>query len=171
VSDPDLYRRLAALEKWRDQMASVELSRFVGARYTSNAGQSIPNNSFTVVNFEDVDYDPLSLVTTGAGWVFTCPVDGYYLVTATVTWASTTAWDPAEDAQIEVFKNGVSVGMLARRDGYPAATALAVSLSGADVIACSTGDTLDVRAFQNTGAALALLNDSLYNHVSVTRIG
>lgn len=171
MTDPSIYRQLADLEERLARLETAERAAFIGARYTTNAGQSIPNNAFTVVNFEDVDYDPFSLVTTGASWAFTCPVDGYYQIIAVVTWASTTTWAPAEDTQIDVYQNGSSAAILARRDGMPTGVALANSLSGGAVLSCAAGDTLDVRAYQNTGGALALLNSGLYNHVAISLAG
>jgi hypothetical protein len=43
----------------------------VHARYTTDAGQSIPDITTTIVNFEDVSDDTNTAVTTGAAWHFT----------------------------------------------------------------------------------------------------
>lgn len=58
------------------------------ARYGTNAAQSIPNTTETRIDFEDQLYDPDALVTTGSAWVFTAPNDGYYLLDASILFAS-----------------------------------------------------------------------------------
>ena len=153
-------------------MASVELPRFIGARYAINAGQSIPNNTLppTIINYEDLSYDPLSLVTTGASWAFTCPIDGYYRVAAAALFASTATWALGEASVLYVYKGGAEWSRLAYRDNYGGATQLA-HLAGSDVVECAAGDTLDIRIYQNSGGALALFANAFYNYVAISRIG
>ena len=55
-------------------------------KYSSNSGQSIPDTTVTVVNFEDKIYDDENTVTTGSNWEWECPQDGYYHITAQVTY-------------------------------------------------------------------------------------
>src|SRR3989304_3585101 len=56
--------------------AQIAASETVSARYTTAAGQSIPNNSNTVIDFGTKDFDYTGSVTTGASWKFTAPISG-----------------------------------------------------------------------------------------------
>jgi hypothetical protein len=76
------------------------------SRYSTDAGQSIPDSVATIVNFEDITYDPDSLVTMGAAWHFTAATAGYYSVAAMIMFAATTTWADTEDGAIYLYKNG-----------------------------------------------------------------
>ncbi|MCC7443187.1 MAG: hypothetical protein IT285_16260, partial [Bdellovibrionales bacterium] len=62
--------------------AAVLASEKVRARYTSTSGQSIPNSTVTVINFDTKEYDSHNKVATGAAWKFTADVAGVYSVKA-----------------------------------------------------------------------------------------
>ena len=167
----DLYRKIAALEKWRDDMASVEKARPIYAIYNTNAGQSLNNNATTVINYEDVVNDPDSLVTVGAGWVFTCPIAGTYLVIGQIAFASSTAWALGERGILQAFVNGSLRINLDRKDNFTsAATAQVMVVSGSGFVVCAAGDTIDIRANQNTGGALALDATAIFNEVYIARV-
>lgn len=141
------------------------------ARYTTNAGQSIPNGAFTIVDFEDLVYDTDTAVTTGASWKFTCPAGqgGPYRINIMLLFTSTATWAAAEYAQASVYKGG-SVYTHIARNTSESATTLNKELSGSADVYLSAGNYIDIRVFQNSGAALALHNDGLYNYVSISRI-
>lgn len=167
----DLYRKVAALERWRDDMASVEKSRPIYAIYNTNAGQSLANNTTTVINFEDTVSDPDSLVTTGAGWVFTCPIAGTYLIIAQIAFTSSTAWALGERGILQAFVNGAARLNIDRKDNFSSgATAQVMVISGSGFAVCAAGDTIDIRANQNTGGALALDTTALFNEVYIAKV-
>lgn len=170
MSDPDVYRRLEALGRWQDAMASVELARPIVAVYATDAGQSIPTGTgMTIVNFEDAVYDPRGLVTTGASWAFTCPAAGLYEIDAAVLFNSSAAWADGERGMLQAFRNGSLAASLDRRDNYPANTF--ARLAGSVTLVCAAGDTLDVRVSQNSGSDIALNADANFNRVTIRRIG
>ena len=169
MSDPDVYRRLRDIERWRDAMAAVERSRFVGARYSTNAGQVLVSGIFSVVDFEDVTYDPLSLVTTGASWVFTCPIDGYYLVSFCLTFNSSAAWATGENSAAELFKNGVRFSSLDFYNSWQSGAS--ATFTGSDLVPCVRNDTLQIQALQSSGANISLFAGNAYNYVVIARIG
>jgi hypothetical protein len=144
----------------------------VVARYTSNAGQSIPDVTSTTVNFEDVVFDPYSAVTTGASWVFTAPTGagGTYLVTCEIQLSSTSAWDVGELAQLTLRKNGTDYANLARQGSQTTGVGQTVTLNGATLVDLAAGDTIDVQVQQNSDGALSLTTLPLYNHISIARI-
>jgi hypothetical protein len=158
-----LKARVAELER-QERRPSVIL-----ARATSNAGQSIPNNTVTNVDYEDVTTDPRGLITTGASWAFTCPTAGMYLVTAGVLFTGTATWALAEPAALYLYRSGSHVSYLDRCDALGGATQY-MRLGGCDVVECAAGDTLQIRVTQISGGALTLLNTTQYNYVSIARL-
>jgi len=140
------------------------------ARYSTDAGQSIPDSAVTIVNFEDVTYDQNSLVTVGAGWKFTAATAGYYVVEAMVLFAATNTWADTECGELALFKNGGWFCMLDRKDNYSSASIVYMALGGGDLVYLAVGDMLDVRIYQNSGAALALYNNTVYNHVAIWKV-
>jgi hypothetical protein len=140
------------------------------ARYSTDAGQSIPDSMATIVNFEDVTYDQNSLVTTGAGWKFTAATAGYYSVVLMIMFAGTNTWVDTEDGALYLYKNGAVFSRLDRKDNYSSASSVYMALGGGDVVYLAVGDTMDVRAWQTSGAALALNNDGTWNHVAIWKV-
>lgn len=169
ITDPQLQRLARQLTPIIESLRPAPV--FIGARYTSNAGTNIANATETIVNFEDVDYDPLSLVTTGASWVFACPVAGYYQVQVFIRFQSSTDWAPGEVLELNLFRDGTEVAMLLRLDDWPASSTLVAAGGGGDTLYCDAGDTLQVRVYQASGVNLNLSSDGRYNHISIYRVG
>lgn len=140
------------------------------ARYTTAAGQSIANNTETIVNFDTQNVDNKSAVTTGASWKFTAPVAGAYLVSAAVLFESSTGWGDTEFGRLTVYRSNVLYEHIARQDSYGSASPVLMHLAGATIVNMSQGDYLDVRVTQISGASLALLNNAAYNHVTIARL-
>lgn len=146
------------------------LNRFippVAARYSTNTVQNIFTSSDTVINFEDVDFDSHSCVTTGASWVFTAPVDGYYRVD--VGLHNTTYATRALYANLT--KTGPTSFVL-MQNGIPGAgTTGATGLcSGTGLVSLTRGQAVWVTAVA-LGANDSIDGVSSHNWVSVTRIG
>ena len=141
------------------------------ARYSTNAGQSIANNTHVIIDFEDKDYDTHTAVTTGAAWKFTCPTGqgGPYRVSVFLLFASTATWAAGEIAQASIYKGGVLHSVLDRKTAE-SATTLYKELGGSGGVYLSAGEFIDVRAYHTSGAALALHNDGLYNYISISRV-
>jgi len=141
---------------------------FVKARYTTNAAQAL-TSSPTRVNFEDVDYDPSSLVTIGASWVFTAPATGYYRASVLLTLASAT-WTADDNVTIYLYKNAGAHQCIGRITGMVGDTL--ASCSGSGAIYLTAGETLSIFASQSSAtASLALYNDGQFNHVAIERVG
>lgn len=141
------------------------------ARYSTNAGQSIPNASFTIVDFEDKTFDTHTAVTTGASWKFTCPTGqgGPYRVAAALLFTSTATWAAGEVAELTIYKGGVHYSTLDRKT-LESATTLYRDLHGSDIVYLSAGENFDIRVYQGSGGALALYNSGLYNYVAISRV-
>ncbi len=138
----------------------------VKARYKTDAGQSIPNNTSTIINFEDVDYDTHDTVTTGGSWKFTAPKTGYYRVETHLLFSATTTWAEGEVAQVVLHKNGAIYSYLDRNTQF-GATSTYMHISGGDTVYLEKGDYIDLRVTQTSGAALTLISDGTLCRVSI----
>lgn len=142
----------------------------VAVKYSTNAGQSINNNSSTTVDFEDKVYTLpgcAGAVTTGGSWVFTAPIAGVYRVAASVYFTGGGGWAAGEYATLRVFKNGSAYGNLLEVVQQAAHTS-AVGTTGSTDVSCAAGDTIAIQILQNSGAALALEADGNYNFVTIS---
>jgi len=164
----DVLYKMAELES---RIRDLEI-RDVGNQlvlYSTNAEQSIPNNSETVINFEDKIYDPHSLVTTGT-WVFTVPVGGYYLINSLVTFEATSTWEPVEVLALRPLVNGTPTSQyIGRIAGLPSTT-FAASIVGSGIVLANADDTIALGVFQNSDGALTLSATTGLNVISIFRI-
>jgi hypothetical protein len=141
------------------------------ARYSGSAQQApIPDSVMTIIDFAIVTYDPYSLVTTGAAWHFTAVIAGYYAVEAMIMFAATDTWADAEVGELDIYKNGGNFSKLDRKDNYGSASSINMALEGGDMVYLAIGDTLDVRVWQSSGAALDLDSNPTYNHVAIWKV-
>jgi len=164
-------RRLADLER-RTEHDRVQsgTSAVIAARAATGSGQSIANATFTIVDYGTVTFDTHARITTGAAWKFTAALAGYYQVHASILFALTATWAASEAGVVFLYKNGTLVSALDRKDNFSGATAQHMYLHGSDVTVLAVNDFIDMRVFQNSGAALALHPDGAYNYVSIARV-
>lgn len=166
-----LDERLRAVEDELERLRATERSVPVVARYSTTAGQVLTNNTLTVIDFGTKTIDTHNAVATGSGWVFTAPTAGTYLVSASVMFATTTAWANGEVAQLELYKGGSRWSVFRRDSGLDTTTATQFKqLAGCDTVTLATGETISIRASQATGAALALHTDATFNYVDVVKV-
>jgi hypothetical protein len=154
-----------------DYDASWQAPSFSGARYTTNAGQTITSGAaLAVVDFEDMDYDTDSAVTTGANWNYAVPSAGYYRVSVMIQFAISSAWETGERGLLKLFISGAEGPGLDRRDNHPTNTLML--LSGSVTIHCPNGtETLDIRLAQNSGSNINLDGSAYNNWVCIEKIG
>jgi len=149
--------------------STIAASESVTARYSTAAGQSIPNGTATIVNFGTKDFDSHGMVTTGASWSAKVPASGKYLVTATVTWTPAD-YNPNKIFYLQIFKDGVSHSVspiftdVATATVYPGGTITTL-------VDCVAGTSIDIRAYQDNGAATTLYSFATSNYVSIHRVG
>lgn len=119
----------------------------------NSSGQSIPNNTNTVVTnwTEQADASGSFTPTTG---VFTAPRAGYYLVTAAIGYVSS-AFLAGQNVAVLVYKNGSGI-VQASRTVEVNVTTPQNAPPIAILIPANAGDTIQVAAFQNSGSAVAL---------------
>lgn len=165
-----LAEELAALRQRVAELERIERPRFIGACCTTDAGQSVPHATLTTVNFEDVEYDPLGLVTTGAGWTFRAPVAGQYLVTGALLFTAATTWSPGEAVQVSILRNGATFSNPTYRDNWPSGATLYAGANWGRVVPCAAGDTLTIQVYQTSGGTIPLQASAAFNYVSIVRL-
>jgi len=140
-------------------------------RYSSNAAQSIANNTVSILDFEDLGYDTKPAVTIGAAWKFTAARAGYYRVDAKVVFDASTGWEALEFAALTLYRNNAEYSYLDRPQIIATqAGAYRLDLQGSDTILLAAGDYIDVRLFQVSDAAIVLLNGNAYNYVDISEL-
>ena len=91
----------------------ITSAQILGLRGLLVMAHTSANVTFTtltnaIVNFDSVDYDPGSLVTTGAAWHFTAPATGYYQVSVDEGYIDslTNNWAAHDVIEMYLYKNG-----------------------------------------------------------------
>lgn len=123
--------------------SSTTISNPYKFRVYRNAAANTGNGAFAVIAHDTEDYDTNNNVLSG---VYTVPVTGYYYF----GWSmSVTTGGAGETVIISLFRTGVEIS---RPPVVVTQGANAVSLYGSDVVFCTVGDTMDIRAFDGTAA-------------------
>lgn len=149
--------------------SQIASSEFVGAKYTSSSGQSIPSAVRTIVDFATKEYDTHNSVTTGASWKFTAPISGTYRVSYSSTFASA-SWVNGNLVLPELRKGGSII------HGYDIVIQSSFTNSYTvfplvTTVRLLAGEYIDATLNQNTGSSKSLVNTSLANHIEIERIG
>lgn len=130
--------------------------------------QSVPNNTGPIIKFDTVDNDPNSNYAASTGQ-YTCPVDGYYAIAANVIWAAAAAATGGQ-SYLAIYKNAVE-----QRRGNQIAFNNTTTNYGIHIaspgIKCVAGDLLDIRALQQSGAALNALAGLSLTWLDIVWIG
>jgi hypothetical protein len=142
---------------------------FDGCSYATSAGQTFPSNTGVPINFDAVDYDPQSRVTTGANWKFTAGVTGYYLIQTSLLFGSVAelaTWN----YELYIMKNG-SIFRWIFRYSVPANNTEFQPIAGSITLQLNAGDFINIIGKQNTASNKSLHTDGNYNWVMITRVG
>jgi len=132
---------------------------------TTNA-QSIPNNAFTAVTTWTTTQNQGSNFVASTG-VYTVPVAGDYDVRAGVRFTAATGVIGTQ-VLIAVAVNGTNVyqsGMAQQNT-----SGFASQAAGSWLVTCNAGDTITIRAFQNSGAAMTLDGGTGANYVQISQV-
>lgn len=163
---------------WATTPSEVSLTNFniainapERAKYTHSAGQSIADNTITIVDFANKVFDSQGSVTTGGSWKFTAKTNDVFNVSATVSFDSN-AEEP--EIQLRLYKNGSFDSMLDYRPAkdFVDGTNGVILVGGSTDINLVVGDYIDIRIYQNNtpGNAISLAASGEYNHVSIHRV-
>jgi len=120
------------------------------AKRTKNDSQSLPNNIYTIIAYDDLVYDTLSeLDSTGR---FTATVGGTYSASASLA-TNSAAWSVGGQIVIAIFKNGVIESQGGWWISATASSVITAVTVTSDVILAAT-DYIDIRIYHNQGGAI-----------------
>lgn len=149
------------------------------AKYTTNAGGTLPNNASRYVDFEDKVIDTRNEVVgvgTGIqatytdGWRFVCKEPGIYRVNASIYISAASGWASGEVGSVGVYKNGAVQKIVESVFETSPTVNPPLNLSVEDIVVCNYGDSISIAAYQNNGANVSLAALSQYNVVSIEQI-
>ena len=164
ISDTSCYMDISRISG----PSAIAASESVAARYTTVAGQSIPNGgSDTVVVFGTKTWDTHSAFNAATG-IFTAPVSGKYSVKSQLLYASA-AFTAGTLIQLSIIKNSTAqtrgiVGIQANGTFY-------IPGQVADEVSLLAGETVKIGTTHGEGAARTLHTDVVHNYVSIVRVG
>ena len=145
----------------------IAATESVNASYGTTAGQSIPNATPTIINFDTKSFDSHNAVTAGSNWKFTAPVSGKYRVSAMIALSSSTTntWNYSA----AIYKNGVLYRALDDKLGNLNGE---ININtGSTLIQLNAGDYISLYFSQNIGTAKALATTTGYNYIDIERVG
>jgi hypothetical protein len=145
--------------------SAIAASESITARYTTAAGQSIPNSSTTVIDFGTKEYDSHTAVTTGGSWRFIAPIAAVYSVNARVAITGTTA---AGEGVLLIRKNGSEY---AQSNRGPLTTSGPQGFLASTDVRLLAGEYIDIALFQSNGASRSLETLAAANTVSICKVG
>jgi len=151
------------------KLQSIIQSTAIASRATRGTAQTIPNATVTIINYDTVVYDQGSCITTGANWRYTAKVAGAYRISAGFQLITNGAFTDGETLMIIVSLNGASAAVIDYVCNIPPG-APNVASYGSTELSMAVDDYIDVRAFQNSGSARDLVNNSHYNWITISRI-
>lgn len=160
----DLDSRLDTIESNVTALARFHM------RYSTNAGQNLTSGTNVVVDYEDLGFQSVSYVTTGASWKFQPTVAGIYRIYASLQLSSNN-WTAADLIQIGVFKNGSAVAF--SRVYLPTMTAQIPQITISEMVSFNgSTDYIDIRGggIWAGGGNRALSTDNRMNYVHIDRI-
>jgi hypothetical protein len=168
--ESDLVKRIVAIERRLAEIEARERAGSVVAIYYSNAAQTIPNSAATIINYNVMEVDTNSAVTTGSSWKFTAPVGGYYHIDAKILFAGTTTWADGEVGEFNLYVNGTARANLNRKDNYGSSSSLLMGLGGSTIVYLNSGDYVHTAVIQTSGGSLTIYSNGFYNRIAVVRV-
>jgi hypothetical protein len=149
----------------------ITASEQINAKYYQASGQSIANNTSTIINYETKVYDSHNAVTTGVGtWRFTAPAPGKYRVTARAQFPSL-AYLSAATFVLQVFKNGAIENEVDERSHKNGAVTTVNSPAGSATVDLIQGGYIDVRTTQVSSGSRTLVTTNNGTYVTIERVG
>jgi hypothetical protein len=148
---------------------TIAMGEVVAARYSTASGQSIPNNTGTIINFNTKEYDTHNAVTTGSNWKFTAPVAGEYHVSSHVLYDAFAAAGVGA-MSIRVYKNDSPHTDLGRTVFNAEGNATNKPAFGSTDVQLNAGDTINIVVFNGSGAARNLFSNAQFVWVAIHKI-
>lgn len=139
----------------------------------ANDSQSLTNNAYTSLNYDQVlyDYAP-GEVTSTAPFTYTVRFPGVYEIKASLLLDSVSL-GIGTIYQLVIYVDGVLTSALDRHT-MEATTTEYLLLSGSDSLALNQGNAVTIRCYQNQGGAINVYSSAdyyVYNNVAITYLG
>ena len=159
-----------AIAKRHTSAVNVASLETVAVRAVKSDGQAIPNNSATTLVWDAAEtFDTHGAFNPVTG-IFTCPRPGYYRVRAFILFAGAN-FTSGTEVSLELIKNTTFSHALL---GYEYSTATVNKLNpvgGSDTVYLNQGETVQIKAYQNSGATRVLHTASRNNYLSIVKVG
>lgn len=170
----EIHVRLTSIERKLEEEATFA-SPVLLARCTSNGGEAAAASGL-IINYSNIDYDPQSHITTGAGvWKFTAKVAGYYAVSAAILMSADPTLVQGKFVLFGINKNGVRVSNLFYNDSYVSGgTNIAPYAQGSDVVKLAIGDYIQLVVGHNLAGSWNTYSggsNTIYNRVAIWFVG
>ena len=139
---------------------------FVGASVFKAATQSISNATETLITFATETYDDgnfFDSATSATKLIVPAGKGGKYLITATTTYNANSTGQRI----VYMYKNGTSVNAVVFVNGGTIDTTIVSST----VLSLAATDYVELKAYQNSGGALNLLNDTTRSSFQISYLG
>jgi len=148
---------------------TIGMDEVVACEYTTDAGQNINTGATgAVIVWDDRVYDTHLAMNSSTG-VWTCPVAGKYLISYKFLWGGTTAWELGESSIGEIEKNSTSV-IIDDYFVFTSASSIRIGNKDSIVLDLAKGDTIGIRAKQDSDSTQNLTADGKKNAISIARI-
>lgn len=141
-----------------------------GCKASTNTAGTMINNTYTIVNFEDIDYDINSDVTVGASWSFIPKATAYYNLSASTSLASNTGWAVTEGAYLGIHVNGTIIQTISAYRLSATANPFIMENCGSGTVSVSAGYSLDLRLYQFSGGNINLNGSSSGNIIVINEV-
>lgn len=167
TSDKDeIVAKVAGVEAQRiHDNGIIDFPKQSACRVTRNTAQSIPNVTWTIVQYDTVEYDLQNEYDNITNYRYTAKEDGYYhvdasLLSASVSWPANATWE------LSVFLNGVQQIEGYRTVVFTAGTWYLDAILSSDIY-LAKNDYIDIRVWQGQGNTINTYTASIYNYFNV----
>lgn len=134
---------------------------------TNTSAQSIANNAATTVTGWTTTFDANSNFNASTG-TFTAPASAYYQVCSQTAYGTMTGGGGVGIAT-EIFGNGVQLA--SGYAPYPTTSTFGVIPAAVcSLVSLTSGQTVVIKAYQNSGGAVALANNANANYLSIVQV-
>ena len=135
----------------------------------TNAGQTIADDTITIIDFEDVEHDSHNAYDSGT---YTVPVTGLYQINSSIMFGHTSEVDISESMYIALKVNGTSKRIQNWKEGELTDSAtLYYSLQISCLLKLNKGDEITIQVYQATGVPYDLHHSNAYNSLDIHKIG
>jgi hypothetical protein len=138
----------------------------LGVNANLSSGQTVPNTTATKIAYDSV-YEGESAFWDTTNNQLDPQVDGRYLVVFTAGWNGDTNWSTGNQTRVWPFVNGSAVDDL---NQYKIGTGQQ-QITVSTIVELTTSDSLDIRAYQNSGSDQILQGQTDKTTVKAVHLG